>query len=452
MIRKEPMLLLEYCEGGDLRGALAADNTEADVDGDRQLGWYASGHRIALDIARGLTYLHTINVVHGDLKSLNILLTRGWEVAKIGDVGVARFMNPHKTETDSKDGVAMGTFAYAAPEMLLGIDSGVKVDIFSFGVCLWEIVTGVFATRGRLHPPVVPEQCPQEIADLISMCIKKDPDERPTARQAFEIMRDASAPLTGYFTYESLVQRAQDVANAAAATSTSGSGPLAVVNEEGDDANQGAVLGPRQPSGLSSANGSMGGGTGRSSRGTSFSAVPACPSGLQPAGSGLHPEPQSAAWHRRAAMLRYRTESAPMQAYTSGLQPHALYAAHMAVERNRGGGLQRFSSATNVVAHAHGAGGGLRASLRPSYSFGGGPGFNPYEGALDNELLDEAALLGQPSERDTLSDGSGGPRLRGLVELGPLPRPELPNPFASFIEADNRRAADAASKSDEAGD
>lgn len=60
-------------------------------------------------------------------------------------------------------------------------------------------------------------------------------------------------------------------------------------------------------------------------------------------------------------------------------------------------------------------------SLRPSYSFGGGPGFNPYEGALDNELLDEAALLGQPSERDTLSDGSGGPRLRGLVGVPPPP-------------------------------
>lgn len=37
---------------------------------------------------------------------------------------------------------------------------------------LWEIVTGGFATRGRLHPPVVPEQCPQTIADLISSCMK----------------------------------------------------------------------------------------------------------------------------------------------------------------------------------------------------------------------------------------------------------------------------------------
>jgi serine/threonine protein kinase len=69
------------------------------------------------------TTLAAPQVVHSDLKALNILLTRGWEVAKIGDVGVARFMH-------AKDGsgeVAMGTFAYAAPETLLGIDSGVKV-------------------------------------------------------------------------------------------------------------------------------------------------------------------------------------------------------------------------------------------------------------------------------------------------------------------------------------
>ena len=44
------------------RGALGADNAEADLDGERQLGWYASGHKIALDVARGLSFLHGINV------------------------------------------------------------------------------------------------------------------------------------------------------------------------------------------------------------------------------------------------------------------------------------------------------------------------------------------------------------------------------------------------------
>lgn len=52
----------------------------------------------------------------------------------------------------------MGTFVYSAPEMLIGNDSGVKADIYSFGVVLWEIVTGAIAKRGRLHEPKVGQQ------------------------------------------------------------------------------------------------------------------------------------------------------------------------------------------------------------------------------------------------------------------------------------------------------
>lgn len=50
---------------------------------------------------------------------------------------------------------AVGTFVYSAPEMLIGNDSGVKADIYSFGVVLWEIITGAVAKRGRLHDPKV---------------------------------------------------------------------------------------------------------------------------------------------------------------------------------------------------------------------------------------------------------------------------------------------------------
>lgn len=56
-----------------------------------------------------------------------------------------------------------------------GVHAALQSDIFSFGVVLWEIVTGGFATRGRLHPAVVPEQCPQTIADLITACMRVRP-------------------------------------------------------------------------------------------------------------------------------------------------------------------------------------------------------------------------------------------------------------------------------------
>jgi serine/threonine protein kinase len=54
----------------------------------------------------------------------------------------------------------VGTFVYSAPEMLIGNDSGVKADIYSFGVVLWEIVTGAIAKRGRLHDPKVQLRMP----------------------------------------------------------------------------------------------------------------------------------------------------------------------------------------------------------------------------------------------------------------------------------------------------
>ena len=77
--------MLEYCEGGDLRAALTRDE-------DGALAWNKRGRQIALDIARGLHFLHSHDVMHSDLKTKNILLTRDQATAKIADVGLAQFM------------------------------------------------------------------------------------------------------------------------------------------------------------------------------------------------------------------------------------------------------------------------------------------------------------------------------------------------------------------------
>ncbi|BDA40607.1 probable serine/threonine-protein kinase CTR1 at N-terminal half [Coccomyxa sp. Obi] len=197
-----PMLVLEFMEGGDMWSALRGNDRE-------ELQWYGKGRGLALDVARGLHFLHehkacppafstsknveqaekrghwrNHNVVHADMKTKNILLSAGRMTAKIADVGLARFMA--HTHMDTKS-LPMGTFVYAAPELLLGKRSDHKVDIYSFGIILWELVTLQTPARGNLRPVKVPEECPADVAHLIEDCLEANqPDKRPTASVIYD--------------------------------------------------------------------------------------------------------------------------------------------------------------------------------------------------------------------------------------------------------------------------
>ena len=93
-----------------------------------------------MDVARGLHFLHSNRVVHLDLKSPNILLTRHG-VAKIGDIGMARIRSAHTRTLHRSELGAIGTSAWAAPELIVSETSRCteKADVFSFGVVLWEV-------------------------------------------------------------------------------------------------------------------------------------------------------------------------------------------------------------------------------------------------------------------------------------------------------------------------
>ncbi|KAL4443807.1 hypothetical protein ABPG75_011544 [Micractinium tetrahymenae] len=171
------LLVLELCEGGALSANLAAG----------RVGWYKRGKQVAVDVARGLAYLHGRRLIHLDLKSGNILLDRHGH-AKISDLGLARIAAHESAVT-----ATVGTLDWAAPEVLLGQRCTEKADIYSFGVCLWEIATQSRPIRGRMRQLKCPQDCPPEVAALVAACMDPDPAQRPSAQQLVERLLEAPA-------------------------------------------------------------------------------------------------------------------------------------------------------------------------------------------------------------------------------------------------------------------
>lgn len=163
------MLVTEYMPQGDLFHALQGPRSS-------YYRWTSRGKYIALDIARGLVYLHSSKIVHCDVKSPNILLGQSGN-AKIGDMGMSRVL----AKASVTKSASVGTWSWAAPELLLNSRINEQVDVYSFGIILWEIVTGNVPQRGCMRDFRVPEECSQDVADLYEQCIESEPHMRPSA-------------------------------------------------------------------------------------------------------------------------------------------------------------------------------------------------------------------------------------------------------------------------------
>ncbi|KAG2449201.1 hypothetical protein HYH02_005948 [Chlamydomonas schloesseri] len=153
---------------------------------------------VALDIARGLHYLHCCNpaIVHRDLKPENILLDAAG-TAKISDFGLARCKYQSYLKTNRREA---GSLAYMAPECF---DARVgkltdRLDVFSFGVLLWVMITRSFPWQGmrtheflqrmvigggRLAVPQDDNVCPLALRRIMSACWADAPSERPSCEE-----------------------------------------------------------------------------------------------------------------------------------------------------------------------------------------------------------------------------------------------------------------------------
>ncbi|XP_020707621.1 mitogen-activated protein kinase kinase kinase 11-like isoform X1 [Athalia rosae] len=177
-------LVMEYARGGSLNRVLSGRKIRPDVLVD----W-------AIQIARGMDYLHNkapISLIHRDLKSSNVLLSEPienddlqYKTLKITDFGLAREV--YKTTRMS----AAGTYAWMAPEVIRESTFSKASDVWSYGVLLWELLTGETPYKGidalaiaygvainKLTLPIA-TTCPQPWRVLMEACWASDSHERP---------------------------------------------------------------------------------------------------------------------------------------------------------------------------------------------------------------------------------------------------------------------------------
>ncbi|KAL5713939.1 non-specific serine/threonine protein kinase [Ranunculus cassubicifolius] len=141
--------------------------------------------KVAIDVSKGMNYLHQNDIIHRDLKAANLLMDEN-EVVKVADFGVARVQADSGVMT-----AETGTYRWMAPEVIEHRPYDHKADVFSFGVVLWELLTGKIpydhltplqAAVGVVQKglrPTVPKETDPKIAELLERCWQQDPVLRP---------------------------------------------------------------------------------------------------------------------------------------------------------------------------------------------------------------------------------------------------------------------------------
>ncbi|RIB03737.1 kinase-like domain-containing protein [Gigaspora rosea] len=176
------MLILQFANNGNLRDYLR----NKQIEGVYKISWVEL-IQIAGDIANGLKHLHDKHIIHRDLHSKNVLLNDGR--ALITDFGISKHLNDTTTSSSDKGGVP----AYIEPQCYLqdgNVKRDQKSDIYSLGVLLWELTSGVppfndFPDRAIIieisqnKREKTIENTPPHYVNLYTNCWSSDPDLRP---------------------------------------------------------------------------------------------------------------------------------------------------------------------------------------------------------------------------------------------------------------------------------
>ncbi|KAE9460690.1 hypothetical protein C3L33_07473, partial [Rhododendron williamsianum] len=187
MVALSLFVVVEYLPGGTLKKYL--------ISNWRKKLAFKVVIQLALDLSRGLSYLHSKKIVHRDVKSENMLLDSR-RTLKIADFGVARVeaQNPRDMTGET------GTLGYMAPEVLDGKPYNRKCDVYSFGICFWEIYccdmpypnlsfadVSSAVVKQNLRPEI-PRCCPSSVANIMRKCWDANPEKRPEMDEVVKLL------------------------------------------------------------------------------------------------------------------------------------------------------------------------------------------------------------------------------------------------------------------------
>eukprot|EP00775_Hariotina_reticulata_P010179 gene10179-10339_t len=202
----ETWIITAFCNAGNLQDAAMAHNEGGLFAQDvPRLGVILN---VLLGVARGMDWLHEQNVLHGDLKAANVLLSLvpgssdhpqadGGAVdqsetqllAQVADFGLSRVIMEGATHLST---FTVGTITHQPPELMRSGRLSKPADVFSFGVLMWEVITGEQPWKGRMMGEIMtmvmiegarlefPATVSKAYADLARRCWLEDPAARPS--------------------------------------------------------------------------------------------------------------------------------------------------------------------------------------------------------------------------------------------------------------------------------
>jgi len=178
----QPVIVMEYCAGGSLDKWLYDQRQQ--ISDQQKIRWV---HEIAM----GMSHLHKHNIVHRDLAARNILLSQpnlANAQPKIADFGMSRVLQQN---SEGKTLTSFGPLRWMAPESLRERVYSKKSDVWMFGMLVYEIAARcepyinvppdkiAVLIRDEGLTPTIPSNCPQKLRELMQMCWKKQPEQRP---------------------------------------------------------------------------------------------------------------------------------------------------------------------------------------------------------------------------------------------------------------------------------